>query len=65
MPKYDHGEKSPKIEKVDAELVITEREAAEMLGVDRETHYFRVVHEMTDKAPPWAVVRLQAVRRGG
>ena len=50
MPEYKYH-KEPKLEKVVAERIITEREAAEMLGVDREECYFRVVHEMTDTAP--------------
>lgn len=62
MPKYKYH-KEPKIEKVVAELIITEREAAEMLGVNRDEVYFRVVHEMTVDAPPWAVARIQAIRR--
>jgi hypothetical protein len=61
MPKYEH--KTPKAENVVSELVITEREAAEMLGVNREDVYFRVIHELPIEAAPWAVVRLQAVRR--
>ena len=64
MPKYDY-KNTPKEEKIISEKVITEREAAEMLGVDRKEVYFRVVHELTDGAPPWAVVRIQAVKRGG
>jgi len=64
MPKYVYPEKEPKIEKVVAELVITEREAAELLGVDHKEVYFRVVHELTIERPPWAVVRLQAIKRG-
>jgi len=63
MPKYDYPKK-PKVEEVLAEMVLTERECAKMLGVDRKKVYFRVVHEMTDKAPPWAVARIQAVKRG-
>lgn len=43
--------------------MITEREAAEMLGVDREKHWFRVIYEATTNAPPLAVVRLQALKR--
>ena len=63
MPAYEYKNK-PKTEKIVAELVITEREAAEMLGVNRDEVYFRVVHELSTTAPPWAVVRLQAIRRG-
>ncbi len=63
MPKYNHATK-PKKEEVLAEHVITEYEAAALLGVDRKKAYFRVVHELTYDAPPWAVVRLQAVKRG-
>lgn len=63
MPKYDY-KKEQKVEKVVAETVITEREAAEMLGVSRKEVYFRVVHELSTDAPPWAVVRIQAVKRG-
>ena len=63
MPAYEYKAK-PKVEKVVAEHVITEREAASLLGVDREDCYFRVVHELTTGAPPWALVRLQAIRRG-
>jgi len=62
VPKYDY-KKDPKVEMVVAEVVITEREAAEMLGVSREKHWFRVIHEATTNAPPWAVVRLQALKR--
>jgi len=64
MPKYEHSKKEPKIEKIISEIIITEQEAAEMLGVNRKEVYFRVVHELTTNAPPWAVVRLQAVKRG-
>ena len=63
MPQYDYR-KSFKAEKVVAEKLITEREAAEMLGVDSEECYFRVVHEMSITAPPWAVARIQAIKRG-
>ena len=63
LPKYDY-KKEQKVEKVVAETVITEREAAEMLGVSRKEVYFRVVHELSTDAPPWAVVRIQAVKRG-
>jgi len=64
MPKYDY-KRELKEERVIAEKVITEIEAAELLGVDRGEVYFRVVHELTSEAPPWAVVRLQAIKRGG
>lgn len=63
LPKYDY-KKEQKVEKVVAETVITEKEAAEMLGVSRKEVYFRVVHELSTDAPPWAVVRIQAVKRG-
>jgi hypothetical protein len=49
---------------VDKEMVITVREACEMFGVTERTHWIRAVHELTDERPPWALVRLQAVRRG-
>lgn len=49
---------------VDAEMVITVREACEKLGVTEKTHWIRVVHELTSNAPPWAAFRLQAIRRG-
>jgi hypothetical protein len=63
MPGYNY-KKEPKIEKIIAEKVITEREAAEMLGVDKKKVWFRVVHELTTEAPPWAIVRIQAIKRG-
>ncbi len=50
-------------EEIVAEKVINERQAAEMLGVDRKTHWFRVIHEVTRDAAPWAVVRIQALKR--
>jgi len=49
---------------VDKELVITVKEACAMFGVTEKTHWIRAVHELTSDAPPWALVRLQAVRRG-
>lgn len=49
---------------VDKEIVITVKEACELLGVTEKTHWIRAVHELTSDAPPWAIVRLQAVRRG-
>jgi len=63
MPKYDYP-KEPKKEQIVAELVLTEREVAEMLGVDRKDVYFRVTHEMTREHPPWAVAKIQAVKVG-
>jgi hypothetical protein len=63
MPKYDYDEKNPKVEKVLAEKVITEREAAKMLGVDRDKVYFRVTYELSTEAPPWALVRIQAIKK--
>ena len=64
MPKYDYR-KGFKIEKLVSEMVITEREAAEMLGVNRDEVYFRVTYELTDEAPPWAVIKIQAIKKGG
>ncbi len=61
MPKYS-GKKVEQFEVV-SEQVITEREACEMLGVRREDVYLRVIHEITTNAAPWAVIRLQAVKR--
>lgn len=49
---------------IDREYTITLREACEKLGVTEKTHWIRVVHELTRDAPPWVVVRLQAIRRG-
>ena len=64
MPRdKEKREKEKPDHQIVAELVITERRAAELLNVDRETHWFRVIHEVTRDAAPWAVVRLQAIKR--
>jgi len=62
MPKYEYN-KTPYKEEILGEIIITEREAAKMMGIDREKVYFRIVHELTTDAPPWAVVRIQAVKK--
>lgn len=63
MPKYEYPREA-KQEEVLAEVVITRHEAARMLGVDPDKVYFRVVHEMTEERPPWAIARIQAVAKG-
>ena len=63
MPKYEYA-REPKREDIVAEKIITRHEAARLLGVDPDEVYFRVVHEMTKERPPWAIARIQAVRKG-
>jgi len=57
------SDKEPKIEEVVSEKVITLETACGLLKVDPKTHWVRVVHEITRDAKPWAVVRLQAIKR--
>jgi hypothetical protein len=52
-----------KTEKIEAEYTLTLEKACSLLGVDPKTHWIRVTHEITRDAPPWAVVRLQALKR--
>jgi hypothetical protein len=56
-------EDKPIIEEIVAEKVFTVRQVAEILGVDYKTHWFRVVHEVTRDAAPWALARFQALKR--
>jgi len=49
--------------KVVAECVIDRYKASELLGVDPNTHWFRVVHELSEECTPWAIARLQACER--
>lgn len=61
-------EPKSKIEKIDAEYVITLEKACELLStpskkITPETHWVRVTHEITRDAKPWAIVRLQALKR--
>lgn len=52
-----------KTEKIEAEYVLTLEKACELLNVNPKTHWVRVTHEITRDAAPWAVVRLQAIKR--
>ena len=60
MPLYNQEIEDQRIDK---ELVLTDAEVAQMLKVSPETHWFRVVHETSRDAAPWAIVRIQAIKR--
>jgi len=57
------SEENVKVEKIDAEYVLTLEKACELLKVNPKTHWVRVTHEITRDAAPWAVARFQAIRR--
>jgi hypothetical protein len=57
-----------KTELIDSEYVLDIYRACELLSKDGKkitpkTHVIRVTHEVTRDAAPWALVRLQAIRR--
>jgi hypothetical protein len=57
-----------KIERIDAEVAFDIYRVCELLStkdkkITPETHWFRVTHEVTRDAAPWAMFRVQAIRR--
>jgi hypothetical protein len=62
------SEEEKKIEKIDAELVLTLERACELLStpskkITPQTHWVRVTHEITRDAAPWATAKFQAIKR--
>lgn len=58
-----------KVEHIDAEAAFDIYKVCELLStkdkkITPETHWIRVTHEVTRDEKPWAVFRVQAIRRG-